>query len=334
MAPAERASGLRSLVRRPRRAETPQPRAATPAIRPEGRAVYVVGGTWLHGGTKIALRVGELLEERFGFALRLVQGRSEKGDELVSVDEVRRYATPEDVIVCNPSFSDHQLGLTSQARVLMYIQSVNAYRAIDGFCDLYVSSSTFVRDHLALHYGMDTEIISPFIDIDTMPVPLPFDERISDTAIVYSKLYGETLLPALEARLAARSVPLALTRPGSLPHAEYLTRLGQHRFCVCLPPFEGFGLVPLESLALGTVPLGFHGNGALDYLDAVTGRGMTRYPELDDAAQRIEALVADPAAAEEVSAAGPEIAARYRREVFDERWTGELARFLAAARPD
>jgi glycosyltransferase involved in cell wall biosynthesis len=100
---------------------------------------------------------------------------------------------------------------------------------------------------------------------------------------------------------------------------------------VCLPPFEGFGLVPLECLALGTVPMGFHGNGALDYLDAVTGAGMTRYPDLDGAAARIDALVADPVAAAEISAAGPALAARYRRELFDERWTDALARFLGEA---
>ncbi len=204
---------------------------AGPDIRPEGRAVYVVGGTWLHGGTKIALRVGELLEERFGFALRVVQGRSEKGDDLVTIEELRRYATPEDVVVCNPSFSDHQLGLTSDARVLMYIQSVNAYRAIDGFCDLYVSSSEFVADHISLHYAMKTEIISPFVDIETFPTPLPFGERRSDQAIVYSKLYGETLVPALAARLHERGVPLELTRPGNLPHDEYLVVLGRHQFC-------------------------------------------------------------------------------------------------------
>ncbi len=77
--------------------------------------------------------------------------------------------------------------------------------------------------------------------------------------------------------------------------------------------------------------MGFHGNGALDYLDAVTGAGMTRYPDLDGAVERIEALVADPVAAGELSAAGPAIAAAYRREIFDERWSDALSRFLGEA---
>jgi glycosyltransferase involved in cell wall biosynthesis len=175
---------------------------------------------------------------------------------------------------------------------------------------------------------METEIISPYVDLDVLPPAVPFADRIVDTAVVNAKLYGDELVPALEERLRSRGIPLRLYRPGALPHDEYLALLGRHRFCICLAPLEGFALVPLESLALGTVPLGFHGNGALDYLDDTTGQGLTRYPDLDGVVDRVERFVGDPAGAEVVARAGPGIAAPYRREVFDAHWTERLARFL------
>lgn len=325
MAVTGRATRLRSLVRgRASSEERVGP-------RPVGRAAYIVGGTWRRGGTRIALRVAELLQERFGFELRLVQGRHEKAPNLITVAELRREALPYDIVICNPSFSDHQLGLSCPARVVTYIQSVNAYRAIDGFCDLYVASSSFVRDHLALHYDMTPKIIPPFVDLDAMPTPLPFRDRRPGTAIVYPKIYGDVLVAALRERLTDRAIDLDLVRPERLAHDEYLRTLGAHRFCICLSPLEGFALVPLEALAMGTVPLGFHGNGALDYLDAVIGRGLTRYPDLDGVVDRIEWFVADTVAAEGVSNAGPRAAAPYRREIFDQRWTDELSRFLGEA---
>ena len=296
--------------------------------------MYVVGGSWQRGGTRIALRVGEILAERFGFALRIVQGRQEQKPNLVTIDELRRLATPAAVVICNPSFADHQLGLTCAAKVVMYVQSVNAYRAIDGFCDLYVASSVFVRDHLMLHYAMAPTVISPYVDLDAMPAAVPFRDRPTASALVYTKTYGETLLAALRERLAARSIPLGLELPTSLPHAEYLEALGAHRFSVSLGPLHGFGLVPLESLALGTVPLGFHGGGSLDYLDDVVGAGLTYYPDLDGAIDRMEWLVSDLAAAERISAAGPAAAAPYRREVFDQHWVDELGRLLGEAPSD
>ena len=210
----------------------------------------------------------------------------------------------------------------------MYVQSVNAYRAIDGFCDLYVASSTFVRDHLRLHYEMTPDVISPYIDLDAMPATVPFADRAPGTALVYSKVYGEELLAALRERLARRSVALELEVPEALDHAEYLQALGAHRYSVSLGPLHGFGLVPLESLALGTVPLGFHGNGARDYLDEVVGAGLTHYPDLDGVVDRIERLVADPAAAAAISEAGPIAAFPFRREVFESRWVDELSGWL------
>jgi hypothetical protein len=295
--------------------------------------VYVVGGAWKRGGTRVALRVGEILAEHFGFTLRIVQGRNEAAPGLVTIDDVRRHSTAEDVVICNPSFSDHQLGLTSAARVVMYVQSVNAYRAIDGFCDLYVASSAFVRDHLALHYGMAPNVISPFVDLAAMPDPPRYVDRAPASALVYTKVYGEALLEALRERLLVRSLAFELVLPAPMDHAAYLRALGSHRFSLSLGPLHGFGLVPLESLALGTVPLGFHGQGALDYLDEVTGAGLTHYPDLDGVVARLERLVADPEAAATISAAGPDVAARYGPEVFERRWVDELAARLGES-PD
>jgi hypothetical protein len=290
--------------------------------------VYVVGGTWKRGGTRVALRVGELLSERFGFALRIVQGRNESAPGIVTIDEVRRHATREDVVICNPSFSDHQLGLTSAARVVMYVQSVNAYRAIDGFCDLYVASSTFVREHLTLHYAMAPNVISPFVDLAAMPVPIPFADRAPATALVYTKVYGDVLLGAVRERLLARAVPFELVLPEPVDHAKYLRVLGSHRFSLSLGPLHGFGLVPLESLALGTVPLGFHGQGALDYLDDVVGAGLTHYPDLDGVVDRLVRLLDDSAAAAAISTAGPAVAARFGPDEFERRWVEQLAALL------
>ncbi len=321
-APAKR---LRAVGRRLR----PKPAAAPPFVHPAGRTVFVVGGSWPLGGTRIALNLGELLRDRFGFELALVQGRQEAQPGLVPVAEVRRTATPDDIVICNPSFSDHQYGLTSRARVLMYIQSVNAYRGIDGFCDLYVSSSTFVRDHVRLHYGFSTRIISPFVDFSEFPTHTrPFLERDAHHALVYSKLYGEQLVPALRERLADRNVPIELVQQKWLSHREFLAAIAGNRFAVCLAPLEGFGLVPLEALAVGTVPFGFHGGGARDYLDETVGAGLTQYPDLDGVADRMARLFHDESAALTISDAGPAVAAPFTRAAFDRNWIEELTQLL------
>jgi hypothetical protein len=322
--PSGIAKRLRSLGRRLR----PRPAPPPPFVHPAGRTVFVVGGSWPLGGTRIALNIGELLRDKFGFEIALVQGRQEAQAGLIPVADVRRIATPDDIVICNPSFSDHQFGLSCRAPVLMYIQSVNAYRGIDGFCDLYVSSSAFVRDHVQLHYGLTTKVISPFVDFSELPPVRPFLERDAGRALVYSKLYGEYLVPALRERLAERNVDVELIEQRWLSHREFLAAIAAHRFTVCLAPLEGFGLVPLEALAVGTVPIGFHGGGGRDYLDDTVGAGMTQYPDLDGVADRMARLARDDAAALAISQAGPQIAAPFNREAFDRQWTGELARLL------
>jgi Glycosyl transferases group 1 len=322
--PSGNAKRLRSLARRLR----PRPAPLPPAAHPDGRTAFVVGGSWPLGGTRIALNLGELLRDRFGFEIALVQGRQEAQPGLIPVADVRRIATPDDIVICNPSFSDHQFGLSCRAPVLMYIQSVNAYRGIDGFCDLYVSSSTFVRDHVQLHYGLTTKVISPFVDFSELPPTRPFLERDAGRALVYSKLYGEYLVPALRDRLSARNVGVELIEQKWLSHREFLAAIAEHRFAVCLAPLEGFGLVPLEALAVGTVPIGFHGGGGRDYLDETVGAGMTQYPDLDGVADRMARLARDDAAALAISRAGPDIAAPFNRETFDRQWTDELERLV------
>src|SRR5207302_1108578 len=50
-----------------------------------------------------------------------------------------------------------------------------------------------------------------------------------------------------------------LTPP--MPQSELLSRLGSVRYLLTLSPVEGFGLVPLEAMAMGTLVVGYDGFG-------------------------------------------------------------------------
>ena len=57
-----------------------------------------------------------------------------------------------------------------------------------------------------------------------------------------------------------------LLDPSPLPQTDFLARLGACRYLVSLSAAEGFGLVPLEAMAMGTTIIGFDGFGGREYM--------------------------------------------------------------------
>ena len=87
----------------------------------------------------------------------------------VGIERMRETITDDDILIANPSFSDHLFGLNCRGRKVMYVQGFNTFSLLDCRFHLYVSVSEFVRRFLAGVYGIETEVIPPFIRADRLP---------------------------------------------------------------------------------------------------------------------------------------------------------------------
>ena len=106
-----------------------------------------------------------------------------------------------------------------------------------------------------------------------------------------------------------------------LSHAEALAALGRCAIFLSMSHREGFGLPPVEAMSAGTLVVGFHGGGGLDY--ATPRNGLWR-PEGDlagcaDALDEALSLIrAGRAEGRDMVEEGRRTAARYAPEVMRE----------------
>jgi glycosyltransferase involved in cell wall biosynthesis len=117
-----------------------------------------------------------------------------------------------------------------------------------------------------------------------------------------------------------------ISRP--FPHPSLISRLGSCRYLVSLSPAEGFGLIPLEAMAMGTVVLGFDGFGGREYMRSGQNCLVTTYPDLEGLTHQIIAAVRDQALAERLSKEGRITAQAYTYARFRAAWHDEFRRFL------
>jgi glycosyltransferase involved in cell wall biosynthesis len=82
---------------------------------------------------------------------------------------------------------------------------------------------------------------------------------------------------------------------GKRPHRELMARIGQCRHLLTLSAAEGFGVVPLESVAMGTTVMGFDGLGGRDYMRPGINCAVTAYPGFEGLADRIVAVLGNSA---------------------------------------
>jgi len=304
--------------------------------------VFVVGAYVPRGGAYMAYHVGLILGRRLDLAAYAVQVGEESSDRgifdypeefpSVPIDDLLTIATPGDVLVCNPLWSRRMLGLRFPGRSVMYVQHVSTYAPIDGFFDHYVACSRFVHDHLALHYGWDVPVITPFVHTERIGPPEPWETRPPGSVAVVTKSLGEDLLARLRERLgcAHGDVDVSFTVLHGLPHDVVLCELQRHRYFLTLAALEGHPLTPLEAMLAGCCVVGFHGGGGLEYMRPGVNAAVVGYPRIDAVADELAALVRGPAR-------GAALAAQARRDVgqqtyanFDAAWSAFADTHLAS----
>ena len=255
----------------------------------------------------------------------------------------------DDVLLCNPSFSGLNLGQKVHGRKIMYVQGFTTFKILDCFFDHYVAVSGFVRGFLAQTYGIRAPVIQPFI---------PDAERAAqvgtawDTAVAWNarppfslelNIKGDwaqqsLLLEQIRRELKEKDSNLeqsidwggAAERSRSrLTQDLFLERLSSARYLLTLSVAEGFGLVPLEAMRMGTAVLGFDGFGGREYMVPGQNCAVAEYPDVSGVVDGIIHAMRDIGFAQRLVAAGVETASGYNYESFCSAWVRELGDFLS-----
>lgn len=308
------------------------------------RQAYVVGAYLPNGGTHMAYHLGRILERDFGIpaiAVRVGEETPEHGIHaydlpmpMVSLQQMEREITAADILIANPSFSAHLFGWRLPAFKLCYVQGFTTYALLDLKFDCYVAGGDFVADWLRATYAIDVPVIPPFINFDQLPVAPEWSQRPKAVVLPYAKgmpEIRELSFQRLRAILAERAphTVLAETIPSSgIPQPELLSRIGAARYFLILSAAEGFGLVPLEAMAMGTLVIGYDGYGGRHYMRSGGNCLVAPYPQIENVAELLIAAVNDPARSAEMANRGRETAAPFTYQAFRLAWIDKLSTAL------
>ena len=308
------------------------------------RRAYIVGAYLPNGGTYMAYHVGRILERDFGIPATAVSTAGAAADHgtrhydlqmpQVSLAQMERDIRADDILVVNPSFSPHQFGLRLPGFKLSYVQGFNTFALLDLKFDHYVAVSDFVAGFLRATYAMHVPVIPAFVETHDMPAAPDWAHRPERVVLPYRKGLAE-VWDASFARLrelVAQSAPeIVFEEPlagSGIAHGDLLARLGSVRYVLSLSAAEGFGLVPLEAMAMGTLVCGYDGFGGRQYLLPGDNCAVAAYPQIELVAERLIAAVRDPQHSEHVAQRGRATASQYSYAAFRGAWIEELRRAL------
>lgn len=320
--------------------QLPQRADGTPA---SGR-VFVVGAYLPNGGTYMAYHLARMLQVDFGWHAIAVEIAGERREDSVqeydvvfptaTVEEMEKAITEDDILIANPSFSSRWFGPRLPGRKLMYIQGFNTFKVLDRYFDHYVCVSGVVSRFVSAVYGLSAPVIPPFIEVERCPDAPAWRERPAGSILIHGK--GDPTLQRLlldkvrqfVARLAPeiRLDQLLYERPVS--RLDLFRRMGQYRYLLSLCVDEGFGLIPLEAMAMGTAVVGFDGFGGRDYMEPGANCLTTSYPDIEKVADYLVTAVRDPALAERLTQAGRITAQQYNYARFRAAWHEQLRPLL------
>ncbi len=268
----------------------------------------------------------------------------------VSLADCERLIRDNDVLIANPSFSSLQLGLRCRGLKIMYAQGFTTFKSLDCFFDHYFAVSGFVQNVLRQTYGIAAPVIPAFLaDVERLPPPA----ALVDSAAAWESrpsfslalnLKGDPvqqmlLLNELRSKLKAKDQTLeasidwigALERGREqVPRKQFLERLASVRYLLTLSLTEGFGLIPLEAMALGTVVLGFDGFGGQEYMVQGTNCAVVACPNIDAAAAAMIRVMRDDALAKQLVNNAVRTASSYTYEAFSKAWIEQFDKILSA----
>lgn len=308
--------------------------------------VYIAGAKIPTGGAYMAYHIGRLLTRHFGYEpvdVHIYDIESEIFSydtpmKTISVADMERSITADDVMVVNPAFSQFLFGLTLPGRKIMYVQDFRTFLLLDCHFDLYVSVSHVVSRYLHALYGMVTKVIPAFIDPPEVEM-VPWEKRPEGSALVYIKNPSrehQTLLKFLEQQLSktAPHIDVSQILEGrGLSHADFIRTLASVRYLVNFSLAEGFGLVPLEAMSVGTMVTGVDGLAGGDYMQHGVNSFTGNIRDLRPLPSIIKNAFEDEALAKTCIANGFITAQRFGYEAFKTAWLAELSTFLGR-KPD
>ena len=304
------------------------------------RRAFVVGAYLPNGGTLMAYHLGRILEQEFGFQAIAVA----VGDEtpahgihdydlrmpVVSLQHMEDTIGAADVLVVNPSFSSHNFGWRLPGFKICYVQGFNTFALLDRRFDHYVAVSGFVRDFLRTVYAIEARVIVPFIDLDRLPEAIDWAQRPPGVILPYRKGMPdvwELSWQRLRGMLAERTPQITFADPlgtSAVPHRELLSRLGGARYVLTLSAAEGFGLVPLEAMAMGALVIGYDGYGGREYMRPEENCAVAPFPQIERVAELVTRALAEPERSATLARNGRETALRYSYAAFRRAWIDEL----------
>jgi glycosyltransferase involved in cell wall biosynthesis len=119
----------------------------------------------------------------------------------------------------------------------------------------------------------------------------------------------------------------------SLPRRELLGRIASCRYLLSLSAAEGFGLVPLEAMSLGTVVCGFDGFGGRQYFRNMENCAVSPYPDIEGVARQLATLLEDEGLADTLSRRGSDTASQFSYERFRDAWIELLSDVMTRLEP-
>ena len=304
--------------------------------------VFIIGATLPSGGAYMLYRLGQLMAKHFGH--RPVDVLVQRGKpspfsydtamESISLQQLDEQITDQDVLLCAPAFSGFLFGARLPGRKIMYAQGFNTHGTMDGQFDLYVSASQTVQRYLSSVWGIASSVIAPFVELEPGLSVVPWQERPKHSALVFVKRDGPDaamLFHYLRTSIDRRMPNFVLdqvVQGNGLPRGEFHRRLGSVRYLINLTLAEGFGLVPLEAFALGTMVTGLDGLAGSDYLRYGENSLTCSYRELNSLADIVYRAMMDEDLAQRCALAGMQTASEYSFAAFEHAWLAELERLL------
>jgi hypothetical protein len=307
--------------------------------------VFIFGAYIPNGGTYMSYHLGCILEQEFGLqAIAVLVGRENTSFHkyplvmpAITVEDFVKTSSDRDIILINPGFSRLLIGWRSNGLKICYVQGWNTYSILDKRFDHYVAVSEFVASFLKSVYDIKAPIIPAFVDLALLPAAVPWRNRPDGGVLPYRKgdlEIWDMSFEKLREIVAKRAPSIRIEEPfgsgGGIPHDEILKTLGSVRHVLFLSAAEGFGLVPLEAMAMGSVVLGYDGYGGRQYMRPGRNCAVASYAQIEKVAELLIDTVNSPHRAERIALRGAATARQFSYDAFRARWISEFSRILRA----
>lgn len=306
------------------------------------QVAWIVAGFGQNGGNYTNNTIAKILEEDYDYEPVMVFDKKNRHRtksvlpiELTyrSVDIKYMFGMvhKDDIILSNPSHSEYFIGLRTPCTSIMYAQGFSTFSVLDGFFNHYVAVSSFMKKYLKSIYQIEAEVIPAFIDPNNFPEPKNFEDK-EDKILVYQKFFGGQFQPLfnnISRNLKKRNIEYKiLDLQEKIPQEELHATINNYKYIMNLSIAEGFGLVPLEAMYMGTIPCGFDGFGGRHYMQMDKNSINVPYPKIVHLVNKIEMYHKEPIKALSLSAGAKETAKQYSKEKFIQSWKGYLASIL------